>query len=45
MKLPFLQMALFDSSVHEDIGDFRKAIVREGPLNDATLYHDAMFDW
>jgi len=39
-----LQMASFDSSVHEHIGDYRKAVVREGPLNDATLYHDAMFD-
>jgi hypothetical protein len=38
------QMALFDSSVHEHIGDYRNAIVREGPLNDATIYHDAMFD-
>jgi hypothetical protein len=40
IKLPYKQMALFDSLVHEHIGDYRKAVVvREGPLNDATIYY------
>jgi hypothetical protein len=30
--------------VHEHNRDYRNAVVREGPLNDATVHHDTMFD-
>jgi hypothetical protein len=38
------QMTRFDASVHDSIGDYQNAIVREGPLNEATIYYDAVFD-
>jgi hypothetical protein len=38
------QMAKFDASVHDTIGDHNKAIVRGETINEDKVYYDAFFD-